>query len=261
MLVFDTETTIDETQALNFGVFGIYQRRSGTYVPVQEGLFYADDLPNRYPSGLNCLRGHCVTHSARTVSGTDPQLYLLSRAQFVERIFWRAGYLGRSLIVGFNLPFDLTRLALYAGYGRGRKNKAFSLAFWGRPDEAGRWRDVPERPRVRVRPIDSKLSFIQFTRRKRASTADRTPPGRSRPDPRYSYPGRFADLRTLSFAMTGRGHTLASACNAFGVAEGKGHASAHGVITPEYIEYCRQDVRATAGLMHALGDERDLHFG
>lgn len=258
MVVFDTETTTDATQRLNFGGFGYYRREGGVYVPVQEGLFYADDLQDRDPEGYECLRRHCIAHHARTTPTGDPELYCLSRAEFVERILWRAGYRLRALIVGFNLPFDLTRIATYAGYGTGRNRKSFSLAFWGIPDETGRWRDVPERPRLRITMLDSKRTFFQFTRPKSLPEEDRIPPGKHEPEAGYSYKGRFADLRTLAFALTGQGHTLASACELFEVPEGKGCVEAHGIISPETIEYCRRDVRITAGLLHAIGEELDL---
>ena len=37
---------------------------------------------------------------------------LLTRAQFAEEIFYRYGYDLRGTIVGFNLPFDLSRIAI-----------------------------------------------------------------------------------------------------------------------------------------------------
>jgi hypothetical protein len=58
------------------------------------------------------------------------------------------------------------------------------------------------------------------------------------------------DLRTLVFALTDRGHTLELACDAFGVPYTKRDVE-HGRITPEYVQYCREDVEATARLCEA----------
>ena len=49
--------------------------------------------------------------------------------------------------------------------------------------------------------------------------------------------------------LTDKGHTLKSACKAFGVAHGKTKAQKHGEITPEYIAYNRNDVLATTELL------------
>ena len=49
--------------------------------------------------------------------------------------------------------------------------------------------------------------------------------------------GHFLDLRTLAFALTDRAYSLKSACDAFGVTHGKQTASAHGRVTPAYIDY------------------------
>jgi hypothetical protein len=80
------------------------------------------------------------------------------------------------------------------------------------------------------------------------------------PEDDYKFRGHFLDLRTLPFVLTDKGHTLASACKAFGVEQGKGSADRHGVVTPEYIDYNRQDVAATAALAFKLLDEYD-RFG
>src|SRR5258706_14993310 len=42
-LVFDTETTIDATQKLNFGCYWRCRLDGSKYRCVEEGLFYADD--------------------------------------------------------------------------------------------------------------------------------------------------------------------------------------------------------------------------
>ena len=45
VLVFDTETTTDALQSLNFGVYQFCELGSdGTYRPLEEGIFHEDDL-------------------------------------------------------------------------------------------------------------------------------------------------------------------------------------------------------------------------
>lgn len=57
--------------------------------------------------------------------------------------------------------------------------------------------------------------------------------------------------------LTDRGHSLDSACKAFGVERGKIAVDRHGVVTPEYIDYNRRDVEATAALAYKLLEEYD----
>jgi hypothetical protein len=62
----------------------------------------------------------------------------------------------------------------------------------------------------------------------------------------------------LVFALTGASHSLNSACAAFDV-EGKAATPELGVITEVAIDYCRQDVAATAGLYEAVMIEYTTH--
>ena len=73
----------------------------------------------------------------------------------------------------------------------------------------------------------------------------------------YKFRGHFLDLRTLAFVLTDRGHSLDSACKAFGVERGKITADRHGIVTPDYIDYNRRDVEATAALTFKLLEEYD----
>src|SRR5262245_12857788 len=52
MLIFDTETTTDPTQRLTFAWYRYARwRDDGTLACVEEGIIYADDLPDRDPDG------------------------------------------------------------------------------------------------------------------------------------------------------------------------------------------------------------------
>lgn len=66
ILVFDTETTTDKNQQLNFAsAMYLAVGEDKKFHSVEELLIYADDLPNRYPEGYSTLqeyvkRGHSV---------------------------------------------------------------------------------------------------------------------------------------------------------------------------------------------------------
>ena len=62
-----------------------------------------------------------------------------------------------------------------------------------------------------------------------------------------------------SLSPTDRGYSLKRACQAFGVEHEKTRATVHGVVTPEYIDYNRRDVLATAELAEKLLAEYDAH--
>lgn len=247
MLVFDTETTVDRTQRLLFGCY----RFIDSGVCAEEGLFYADDLSS---DQLEVLHRYVQMHTEQG------ELQLLSRSEFLKR-FFMATYKGRSLIVGFNLPFDLSRLGFDVAPARREFGGGFSLGLWSYNDKNGQESSDPNRPRITIKHIDSKRSLMSFTGRKETDQDDRIPEGSpdGKPQEGYKFRGHFLDLKTLAFALTDRGHSLKSACEAFGVERGKMHASEHGKVTEEYIEYNRRDVEATAQLAEKLFEEYDRH--
>ena len=57
------------------------------------------------------------------------RICLRTRAEFVDEIFYRSAYAVGAQIVGFNLPFDLSRLAIRHASARARRmtKAAFSL--------------------------------------------------------------------------------------------------------------------------------------
>jgi hypothetical protein len=248
VLILDTETTTDPTQRLTFGWYRYCRWEDEARLGcAQEGLFYADELPDRDAVGFAILRAFADAHAADVAPGANPALWMGSRRDFVNDVLWPA-HQAETLVCGFNLPFDLSRLAI--GWGEARRSYAggFSFTLWEYCDaETGEWRENRYRPRLRIKPLDSKRARIGFA----------SPVVRDRRDP--TGPGRFLDLRTLAFALTDRGHSLASACKAFAVAEGKADPGDHGTITPEYVAYARQDVRATQALLERLRAEFDRH--
>jgi len=190
------------------------------------------------------------------VNGGRKVLDLLTVDEFLNELY-RAGYKGRSLIVGFNLPFDLSRLAFDVAPARGKYAGGFSLGMWSYVDKHGRRKRNAFRPRIAIKHIDSKRSLIGFTAQRDPDAIDlKSDDGSKQPT---IFRGHFLDLRTLTFALTNESHRLKSACEAFGVENGKLDAPEHGKITEEYIDYCRRDVEATAELAGKLLTDFDRH--
>lgn len=252
MFIFDTETRVDAAQRLTFGSYRFIV--SGDCL--EEGLFYGDDLPS---GDRSVLETYVKTHMADTVDGVTP-LRLLTRPEFVERLFI-AAYKARCLLVAFNFPFDISRVAYDFTDARERFAGGFSLGLWSYIDKSGREMADHYRPRIGIKHIDSKRALKAFTGRKKPDKGDEIPEG-SRSGRRkkgYIFHGHFLDLRTLAFALTDRGYTLEAACEDFGVEHGKQQTLRHGVVTEEYIDYNRRDALATSELAAKLLEEYDKH--
>jgi hypothetical protein len=166
-------------------------------------------------------------------------LGLMTRSSFVSRILWRSIRRG-DLVIGFNLPFDLSRLAVRAVIGR---KGSWSLALSTRKSrKTGKLEANPERPRILITSMNSKMAFIKL-----GSILHRD---------EWLKEGRFLDLRTLGWALRNEAYSLKRACQAFGV-EGKIKHKASGRVTSKEIAYCRGDVSATTRVLNAMKAEFD----
>ena len=224
VLVFDTETTVDEFQSLRFGFFRLYEEGE----LLAEGALMADELPDTDPAGEACIRAYCEEHG----------LFCETRESFVREWLYKEAWQLGTLVVGFNLPFDLSRIAMHAGVGRGRHRDAFSFKL------------SPSlfHPRLRIKALSAHAAMFEFTKAKRSERGERR-----------EFTGRFLDLHTVAYALSGKGYSLRAAGEAFGADERKSPLVEHedelghgGPITAEYLEYARQDVAATYSLYLAL---------
>ena len=102
---------------------------------MEEGLFYPDDLSS---DQLSILQDYVRTHRADTVKRRP--LKFLTLREFLKK-FFTASYKDRCLVVGFNLPFDLSRLAFDAGAARfSRRILAGSLDLFRQRHRIGNFR-------------------------------------------------------------------------------------------------------------------------
>src|SRR5215469_3825702 len=243
-IVFDCESRTDSKQALTFGFYRVLRLMGDVYVLEEEGAFYADDLPVRERA---VLEGFTRSITDIEVRRFPPDFPCHSRSQFVKSVFYRYARQG-ALIVGFNLCFDLARIA--SKWTEGEKNE-WSLLLVEYPDG----KENLHFPRILIEPIDSKKSFISFRREwvsKKAKTK-RTKIGKS----------RFLDLRTLLWSLFNLPLSLRSACKLKAFAKynlpQKLEHKPTGKVTFKEIDYARQDVRCTAALLNAAKQEFDLH--
>jgi hypothetical protein len=251
-LVFDTETATGPSQRLKIGVWRLYVDRPGGQpgtTCVEEGIFHADDLATFDPEGFRRLEAYVAERQdADTAPGFPSRLLLMSASDWLQKRLFRYGYQHRnrphSDVVGFNLAFDLGRLAGHWGAGRGRNRGAFSLGLWGSYDAAGSWHDLRYHPRLIIRSIDPRRTLFSW--------------GTSRDE--VSYPARFVDLHTLVFALTDENHSLESASKAFGD-DWQKDPIPYGVVDARSIDYARDDVRHTAILYGSCLAELRRHTG
>ncbi len=195
VLVFDTETTVDTIQKLNFGAYRRCKLSPAGYKCVEEGLFYADGLDMAQRQVLERFVDDPRNFPQLDVKMFPPtmRLNLYSRSDFVERVFWRAIRKG-AMVVGFNLPFDLSRLAVRS---RAANNGGWSLVLSLRKSrKTGEMEPNPERPRVVIISQNSKMAFIGL---------------RSIRHPEeWRHEGRFLDLRVLRGAIRPRSPSAGS---------------------------------------------------
>jgi len=237
-LVWDTESTLDLEQKLNFGIWRFCELRDGAYVPLQEGIFYRDELPAK---DVQRIIAYAKTRLAdRLVPGADRELVVRTRSEFVERVFWESVRAG-ALIVGFNLPFDISRIAVRWTAARGG-GFSFVLSQLSKKSV-----ENIHRPRVRIAPLNGVAEKIELSAVRRKDEQHRW-----RRD-------CFLDLHTLAFALTDKSHSLESAIEAFRSKVKKQKHDPTGKISDTEINYARQDVRATLGLLNVLKREYELH--
>ncbi|MDR7400339.1 MAG: hypothetical protein QN144_13670, partial [Armatimonadota bacterium] len=225
MLVFDTETHTPAGlgQQLLVGGYLLASWRDDlrAYQVEQRGLF----LPGKAPADHREL----VAHFAQTRS-----LKYLDQEEFT-RLLLQEGYELGSLVVGFNLPFDLSRIAVRWAPGRKAYRTGFTLWLF----------DAFSAPRIRVRTGPSPRAFIEWSSWKGH---------RKREGGRQVFRGRFLDLRRWAYAMGWGKLSLEEACRVAGVNYRK-RAVAYGSLSENLLEYLLEDVEATWQLYLQLRED------
>jgi len=245
-LVFDCESRLTPDQTLTFGVWRSCELRSGQYVRTEEGIFHDDQ-------GLNAREFEFLRKYTRAPKPETADDGLYSRSKFVQEVFGMA-IQAKALIVGFNLPFDLSRIAV--DWNKAQNGGWTLIMKQWRNSETGKIEPDESFPRVVIKALNSKAAIIGSTR-----------PPMSLPKKKKKkktvrvklWPvARFLDLRTVLWALRNKSYSLESACKAFGIA-GKLDHKPSGHVDSDEVEYCRQDVRVTVALLNAVKQEYDLH--
>ncbi|HEV2600650.1 hypothetical protein [Sphingopyxis sp.] len=219
-LVFDTETTLDPAMRCRIGFYQLY--RDGTRI--DERLFY--DPNEAFTGDTDVIHGHAAARDMASPVTLDA-----FRALF--RKVLRAG----GQVVGFNLPFDISRVAIGSAPAKASKwnrkmQGAHSLCLW----------DGGNDPRIQIKHLNPRLALIGST----SPNPGKARSTRKRGDDIPADRGAFIDVRTLASALLSGGYSLEKLCRTLDTPTQKTGTSEHGkALTFDYLDYARADVQAT----------------
>lgn len=252
VLVFDCETRTTADQTLTFGFWRFCGLRNGIYVPTEEGIFHDDELRAKE---FELLRHYKRSTHPETAADGSERLHLYSRSKFIWETLGMA-IQAKALIVGFNLPFDLSRLAVD---WETADNGGWSLILsqW-RNRKTGELQTNKFFPRIVIKALNSKTAIMHSTRAPMSEPAKKSEPDEKAKPAKHWPPARFLDLRTLLWVLRNKSYSLKTACKEFAI-PGKLDHKPSGHVDLDEVEYCRQDVRATVDLLNAAKREFDLH--
>lgn len=215
-VVFDCETTVDAVQQLRFGFFQV--RRDE--VLEREGVFI--DGTTITPAERTQLRRYTKARN----------LELITAAQFRTAVLLRYGYVRQATIVGFNLPYDISRIAVAHGPARREMRGGFSFDLTGNPAD----------PRVRVKHLSSRAALIDFG----VPGEQETPRAWRKRGLRVpAHRGHFVDIKTLASALLSRRFSLQTLAAYLRTPTQKHETDEHGKLTPAYLDYARTDAQVT----------------
>lgn len=217
-VVFDTETTTGPSQHLCCGTFQVYR---GEHL-FRAGLFYAPNAVSE--SELETMRRNAAINSWD----------LLTRNQFVDDILFGIGYDERATIVGFNLPFDISRIAINHGSARGKKMRG-GFTFQISTDK--------RRSKIQVKHVSQRMAFINFTKpfKQMHSRSQR-----QRGQRINASLDHFVDVKTLASALLSSGYSLAGLSKHLNVVHQKlDFDEFDGPISDDMINYAMRDTQAT----------------
>lgn len=248
-MVPDWETTRDTRQDPRFLIYHLHglsnEQRIYRY---REGRLDREALDSLFDAGLVYDSGVCTADEVETMRrwAQDHCYAFMDRRAFLD-VFYRWAYHERALVIGHNLAFDLSRLALSWTQGGGAKHRdfrgGFSLKLCECPHE-----ECFDHPRLRMRRLGRHKTTFAFAHvRIPANNANKA---RTR-----KYDGRFVDTATAALALLGPGDVrLAGLARRLKLPMGKGEAEHGKTITRDYLDYADRDVEVTWACYQKLRD-------
>lgn len=226
-LTFDCETEVDAGQALRFGA---YQFRKGSELK-EAGLFYD-------PQGVSVVEVATLRAFAKR-----QKLIVRTRDEFADEMIFVRAYQLRARIIGFNLPFDISRIAIDHGIARGSMYGGFTFAI----SRQKIW------PHIRVKHLSRRCALIDFAApyRQRDSRGQRKR-GTQTPVRR----GYFVDVNTLAASLLSQNFSLGSLSEFLKVPNPKLEFDEFdGPVSDAMLTYAVRDVQATWECYAALREK------
>ncbi len=220
-LIFDTETTTDAGQSLRIGTYQV--RKAGKLFG--SGVFF--DPEGVSDAELKTLKSYTAANG----------LSLLSRDEFADNIFYDIGYQLRATIIGFNLPFDISRIAIRHGSARSNEYQNMRGGFTFTISKQKIY------PNCQIKHLSRNCSFIRFASPmgQRNTKTERRRGLNNRPRR-----GHFVDVKTLANALFARGFSLADLSKFLMVKNPKlDFDDFTGPVNESMIEYAARDVQTT----------------
>lgn len=228
-LTFDCETTTAAGQGLLFG--GYQFRKDGELR--EAGLFYD-------PAGMPAAQVRVLRNFAKREG-----LFVRTRDEFIDDVLFKRAYQLRARIIGFNLPFDLSRLAVKHGPARGAMYGGFTFTL----SEHKIW------PHIRVKNLTRKSALFSIAApfRQRDSRGQRN--RNLRTAVRRGY---FVDVNTMASALLSQNFTLGGLSRFLKVPNPKlEFDDFNGPVSDEMLRYAMRDVQSTWECYAALIEKLD----
>jgi hypothetical protein len=213
-LTFDTETTVDAAQSLRVGFAQI--RKAGALI--NEIAFFDGHLSDQ---DIAVILDYAERHSLQAMT------IEAFRKKFIE-----IGYRMNGAIIGFNLPFDISRIALSHGVARGALRGGFSFRL-------SPWKSEP---RIRVKHLSAVAALIDFAKPFKQL---RGKGSRNRDVDVPHNRGCFIDVKTIAAALLSKRFSLKTLAEFLKVTEKEETQEHGGPITTAYLDYARCDVQTT----------------
>jgi len=176
MLTISTETTSDQQQSLTFGSAAVWINDS-----LYKIILFHDELDEKKVDVIRQVGDTLQREKGCVVT-------VSSKDEFVTKVFYPYVYEARAKCVGFDLPYEFSRLA--TSWGTARKiQDAFSIKLV---------ENNPRLPAIKIKSINSDAAFIQF------ATPLRTKSEKKKIPTHKVYRGYFLDLKTLGCAMSNK---------------------------------------------------------
>lgn len=255
VFVVDTETTLTIDQSLTVGAYAVYGIDNSTKILLSNikrltrealdtlhecGLFYNPETVT--PNQIKIIEDYARTN----------KLLVYTKQDFIKRVFYRWVYTHQALCIGHNLSFDISRLATDWVEARGVYKGGFSFRLCDCRLTPG-FSACGFHPNIRVRSLGGRKALYGFTQ------AALFKDGKPQKDA-IKNDGKFLDTMTFGRALLGPGKSsLLYMGKRFKADILKTAADVHGVITPEYLAYNINDVKATFSLFTKQRDLYKLH--